>query len=368
MNILILGGTGAMGTPLVSALKQYHTIYVTSRTAYKSTDNVKYIQGNAREKDFLEKVLTMFLWDAVVDFMVRGAEFESLTELFLSNTKQYIFISSARVYAQSDTPITEKNPRLLDICQDKEYLATNEYALSKAREENILYKSGKNNFTIIRPTITYNDYRLQLGVLEKENWLYRVLHGRTIVFSDDIRTKLTTMTHGDDVATGIASVIGEEKAYGETFHITYNNSLLWDDVLNVYKMVLEKHLNKEVKIKYTEKSTNLQFKHKIYQVIYCRYFNRTFDNSKIAKFCDIERFKPPQKGLAKCLENFLQNPKFGNIDWNLEAVNDRVSGEKTPLKEISGIKNKVYYLCYRYNLTLVRKAMSLLSRIIKKIK
>ena len=53
-------------------------------------------------------------------------------------------------------------------------------------EENLLFNSEKNNFTIIRPTITYNTQRLQLGVLEKENWLYRALHGRAIVFSDDV--------------------------------------------------------------------------------------------------------------------------------------------------------------------------------------
>ena len=60
--------------------------------------------------------------------------------------------------------------------KDEEYLKTDEYALSKARQEDILHRSGKNNWTVIRPYITYSEIRLQLGVLEKELWLYRFVH------------------------------------------------------------------------------------------------------------------------------------------------------------------------------------------------
>ena len=85
-------------------------------------------------------------------------------------------------YANENGRITEKSKRLLDVCTDEEYLKTDEYALTKVRQENILLSSGKKNWTIIRPYITYNVERLQLGVYEKENWLYRALHGRSIVF------------------------------------------------------------------------------------------------------------------------------------------------------------------------------------------
>lgn len=370
MNILVLGGTGAMGTPLVSILKQEKTnqIYVTSRKARTSSDNIHYLQGNARKKDFLEQILIAQDWDSVVDFMVHGHEFKDLVGLFLNNTKQYIFISSARVYSQSDEPITEQTPRLLDVSKDQKYLATNEYALAKAREEDLLYNSGKKNFTIIRPSITYNDYRLQLGVLEKENWLYRALKGRTIVFSYDIADKITTNTWGDDVAQGIASVCSMSDAQGQTFHITCNYPLTWNEVLHIYINVLEKHLNKKVSVLYTPKSTNLNFKNRIYQVIYCRYFNRRFDNTKISLFCDVSSFTPPHKGLAECLERFLQNPKFSDIDWSLEAVNDRAAKQKTPLNEIPSLNQKVLYLLYRYKLDVILGPIRLAGRVLNKIR
>lgn len=369
MNILVLGGTGSMGVPLVNRLSKTHKVYVTSRSKRESSANIEYIQGNAREKDFVVTLLSMRKWDAIIDFMVHTAD--SLTELsslFLENAKQYVFISSARVYSQTEAKITEDTPRLLDVSTDTEYLKTNEYALAKAREEDILFKSGKNNFTIIRPTITYNTYRLQLGVLEKESWLYRALHGRSIVFSEDINDKLTTMTLGDDVSEGIASVIGSEKALGEAFHITCPVSLPWHEVLATYLSVLKKHLGKDVPVVMTKKSTNLKFPWRVYQLIYSRYFNRTFDNSKIAQFCDINSFTLPQEGLARCLEAFLAAPKFSNIPWDLEAVNDKVARERTPLREIPHMGNKFTYFCYRNSLTFLLKPTFRLLNIARKIK
>ena len=369
MNILVLGGTGPMGVPLVQKLSKEHQVYVTSRSQRESRENITYIQGNAKENEFLTRVLTMQPWDAIIDFMVHTAD--SLTELsslFLENTKQYVFISSARVYSQTEAKITEDTPRLLEVSTDAEYLKTNEYALAKAREEDILFKSGKKNFTIIRPTITYNTYRLQLGVLEKESWLYRALQGRSIVFSEDINDKLTTMTLGDDVSVGIASIIGSEKALGEAFHITCPISLPWREVLSIYLAVLKKHLGKDVPVVMTQKSTNLKFPWRVYQLIYSRYFNRTFDNSKIAQFCDVDSFTLPQVGLAKCLEDFLKAPHFNRISWDLEAVNDKVAGERTPLREIPHAANKITYFCYRNSLTFLLKPAFRLLNIVRKIK
>lgn len=368
-NILVLGGTGAMGKPLVDLLSKDNKVFVTTRISRESQLNIEYLVGNAQNNDFLLKVLSMCEWDAVVDFMVRSeVNLRGVLPLFLERTKQYIFISSCRVYSRSESKITETTPRLLDVSLDVEYLKTNEYALAKAREENLLFNSEKNNFTIIRPTITYNTQRLQLGVLEKENWLYRALHGRTIVFSDDINDKLTTMTFGDDVAMGIASIVGKDDAKGQVFHITYPESRPWSEILAIYLNVLEKYLGRSVPVIMTPKSTNLKFKHRIYQLIYSRYFNRTFDNSKISKFCDIDRFTAPEDGLTKCLEEFLKAPKFGTIAWDLEAVNDKVSGERTLLREIPTYHDKLVYLAYRYDLKFLLSIEIIFKKVIFNIK
>lgn len=363
LKILILGGTGAMGVPLVEALaKQDVDVTVTSRTAHISSGNIKYIQGNAKDINFTRQLMKQ-RWDSVIDFMNYGTkEFRERIDILLSNTKQYVFISSARVYAQSEEKITENTPRLLDISDDKEYLSTDEYALAKARCEDLLNKSGKQNWTIIRPSITYNVNRLQLGVLEKENWLYRAIRGRSIVFSKDIADKLTAMTLGSDVAKGIISIIGQEKALGEVFHIVEPHAYAWSDILEIYLDVIEEKTGKRPQVVMTDKTTCFAADWAKYQIIYCRYYNRRFDSSKIGEFVDINSFTDVKNGLRFCLMEFLNNMEFRKISWRLEGINDRVTGEWANISEIKSLKDKVVYLLYRLGLG---KICGILWRIIR---
>ena len=92
-----------MGKPLVDLLSKDNQVFVTSRSAKSSKENIEYLVGNAQNIDFLQEVLSLQKWDAVVDFMVRSEEnLKSVLSLFFANTKQYIFISSCRVYSQTE--------------------------------------------------------------------------------------------------------------------------------------------------------------------------------------------------------------------------------------------------------------------------
>lgn len=362
MNILILGGTGAMGSPLVNILSKDNTVWVTSRKQrISNVEKIIYVQGNALRKDFLERVCQEQHWDAIIDFMVRSKQqLGEILPFILSSTNQYVFISSARVYSECEGPISETTPRLLESSQDKEFLKTNEYSLSKAREEDLLLKSKSKNFTIIRPSITYNTNRLQLGTMEKEDFLYRYLHGRKIVFSNDLKNKITTMTFGDDVARGIASIVGKQEALGEIYHITTNTSLTWGEVLQVYSDTIESKFGKRPEVIWTDKTTNFGLENQLYRIIYCRYFNRSFDNSKIEKFVDVDSFTKPQDGLKKCLESFLMNPKFGRINWKLEGINDRVTGDRADSSEIKSFSDKVWYFSYRYDIKCIKLILKMI--------
>lgn len=349
MKILVLGGTGAMGVDLVKILgKRGENVTVTSRSERKSEfSNVQYVKGNAHDTAFLELILNEN-YDAIVDFMVYNTEeFKAKCDLFLNATNQYLFLSSSRVYADSKMPITEDLPRLLDDTTDKEYLQTDEYALTKARQENLLRESGKTNWTIIRPYITYSNQRLQLGVYEKELWLYRAMQDKTIVFPKAIAEKYTTMTLGADVAMEISKLIGNGKAMGEAFHITTDRAIKWDDVLSIYKRVFKDVTGKEIKIMYVDdpKPCYKAMGNK-YQVIYDRLFNRRFDTTKFLQAVGECEFEAPEIGLERCLREFLEKPIF--ITTSSLAVMDKLAGERTRLSEISGIKKKCKYLAVRY--------------------
>lgn len=350
-KILILGGTGAMGTHLVCLFENTNNeVWVTSRREIKDRHNVKYLQGNAHDLNFLKNVLNQPV-DIIIDFMIyTTAEFKGRVNFLLNSCKQYVYLSSARVYSDEDEIITEKTLRLLDICKDKAYLETDEYALTKARQEDVLRNSGKKNWTIIRPYITYSEERLQLGVLEKEGWLYRALHGRSIVFSKDIATKITTLTYGFDVARGIVSIVGKEAALGEIFHITAK-SKSWENILSIYLSVIENKTGHKPKVFYLDKNERLTYRKPnlgIWQVLVDRHYNRKFDDSKIAKFIDVNTFLQVEDGLVKSLEYFIEHPNFKFINWRSEAYYDKITHEHASLSEMETIKQKIKYVIYRY--------------------
>lgn len=347
MRILLLGGTGAMGVHLASLLAERgEEIFVTTRSKRKSNhDSIHYIQGNAHELNFLNGLLKNQTWDAIVDFMVYNTiELQARASILLQATRQYVFISSARVYADPESGlITENTPRLLDVVKDKEYLATDEYALTKARQENILMSSGFNNWTIVRPYITFSEQRLQLGVLEKEDWLYRVIHGRSIVFSEDIASKYTTMTYGLDVAYGIAGLLGKNEALGEAYHITASDCYTWNQILNIYMDAIEKATGIRPKVVFTKRAINLKFKRLQYQVKYCRLFNRRFDNSKILSVVPDLFFTDVRQSLQACCLDLIKTSNFQEISSFSHALMDKASGEFTSMNEWRGLEKKIKY-------------------------
>lgn len=363
MKILLLGGTGAMGEHLTSILnKRNHDIYITTRSDRKSDlSNQHYIQGNAHDFAFLKSIINSSCqYDAIVDFMHYSTiEFSERYQYLLNHTKHYLFLSSARVYAEADEDLTEESPRLLDICKDEEYLSTDDYALAKARQEDLLINSGRKNYTIIRPFITFSEQRLQLGVFEKEDWLFRVFENKPIVFSNDIANHITTLTYGFDVSTAIAGLIGNEKAKGEILHITTNENVRWSDIVHLYKRVLEDYFKRNVKIIFEDKCFLLDGYTTQWAVKYSRYFNYRFNNSKMKSLVPDICFEETIDGLEKCLREFLDNPKFKTISPYIQARMDRVSATMLPLSTWKNEMDKLRYLFYRFApICLIKKRLN----------
>lgn len=354
MNILLLGGTGAMGMHLAKELANAeHSVFVTTRSNRTNSNGINYLVGNSHEEAFLNKILNQRSWDAIVDFMAyQTEEFRKKYMLFLNSTKQYVFLSSSRVYASSKDRLTENSPRLLDVCPDQDYITTDEYALAKARQENLLKQSGKRNWTIIRPYVTFSEYRLQLSCEEKESWLYRALHGRTIVFSKDLSCRKTTFTYGADVAKGIASIMGKDSALGEAFHITNGESYFWSDILQIYLDALENELGFRPKAIEKERYEPYMGGN-LLQVKYDRLYDRIFDNEKINAFVDTTQFEKTRDAIHLCIHEFVKKPIWLNINWGAEALKDRQTKDFISFNEwlnISGMKNKIKYLVIRFGL------------------
>ncbi len=347
MKILVLGGTGAIGTYLIEQLAlTTHTVYVTSRQKRASIySNVIYLLGNAHDTTFLSSISTT-KYDVLVDFMNYTAkEFTQQISLLLKMTDQYIFLSSARVYADANRPLQESDVRLYDT-ELRNNLAPNSYPLAKAMQENLLLQAPANNWTIIRPYITYSPERLQLGAYEKEHWLYRILNGHTVWIPNELANRQTTMTDGRNVAAYIAKLIGNPKSYGKVIQIASGESVLWKDICDIYSNAIQRETGIVPAIEYKGDIRKIQkITRRTDQFQYDRMYNRTFDCRLLEEIvCEPLTFTPVKEGLYRAIQIFLKNPQtWKKISWLYEGYMDKVTKERTPLKQIPEIRSKAKY-------------------------
>lgn len=332
-TILVLGGTGAMGGYLVDILSADENcrIDVSSRRDRCSTKhNVTYIKGNARDELFINTLLQRN-YDVIVDFMNYDyEEFAERCHSLLGATKHYIWFSSCRVYADSAFPLTEASPRLLETSQDEAFLGTNRYALRKARQEDLIITSGFTNYTIIRPYITYSTERLQLGIYEKEQWLWRLLRGKNLVINKQILDKTTTMTHGSDAAWIIARCVANPRVYGQIVQIASGETRTWREVLRMYLSILQQtdSISPEIYVSDHMEAIDLLYEGG-YNTIYDRVYNRCFSSNRVEELLgDKIPYIGMMDGVEDCLRDFLAGERrFLAINPVFEAYQDALTGE-----------------------------------------
>jgi nucleoside-diphosphate-sugar epimerase len=259
--------------------------------------------------------------------------------------------------------ITERSPRLLDVCADKEYLATDEYALAKARQEDILRTSGRNNWTILRPCITYSRYRFQFGTLEANTTCYRALQDIPVIMPREILSRNTTMTWAGDVARLIARLALNEEAKGEDFNVVTSEHHTWSEVASYYKDLIGLQVVETDLGRYTKVVGGA------YQIKYDRLFHRILDNRKALEATGAKQsdFLPLRDGLKRELTAFKSTPYFQYPSIEINARMDKATNSRMSLVGLSR-SEKLRYFAEKYPvlrriLNVRRKGIAFLRRL-----
>lgn len=323
MRIAVFGASGCMGNALLELLSKDNYVIATSRREHENTDNTHWLKGDCHDMGFAWEVLS-YKPDCIVDFMIyRTDEFKKRVDVYLSNVRHYIFVSSSRVYAKSVIPMNEQSPRLLDTTDDKEYLKTDEYALAKARQEDILRESGYRNYTIVRPFLTYNFNRLQLGTYEKEYWLNRALRGEPILFPKKLLDVRATMTYAGDVAKRIACIAGKVEAYERIIIPATPENHSWGDIIHIYRKVIYKLFGVDIDIVLVDSYDYIiDFFHNRYQMIYARAYDRMCNpdlSEALYKRIDPgfdPEFTQLETGIESCLKRWAESMYYRPTERN----------------------------------------------------
>ena len=230
MKVLFIGGTGIISSacsPL--AIEQGMELYLLNRgTSFRpAPEGAKLLHGDIRNPESVRQAIGDLHFDAVVDWIAFTPEhIETDIELFNGRTDQFVFISSASAYQKpiASLPITESTPL------HNPYW---EYSRNKiACEERLVQAYREEGFpiTIVRPSHTYDQTLLPMsGGYTVVN---RMRQGKKVIVHGD-GTSLWTMTHHRDFAKGFVGLLGNHHAIGDTFHITSDELLTWNQIFEL---------------------------------------------------------------------------------------------------------------------------------------
>jgi nucleoside-diphosphate-sugar epimerase len=236
MKILFIGGTGNISSECTAYLhRQGHQVIVLTRGNCLVPPEYQAIRGDRRDQAGLRAALADVIPEVVINFL--GFEVSDLQidfDLFRENIRQYIFISSATVYAKPPRrlPLTEDAP------QGNIYW---EYARKKqACEEWLLERFSRDCFpvTMVRPSHTYSKRWIPNPVSSSSyTFAARLEQGLPVWVPDDGENPWT-LTAATDFAVGLAGLVGNPKAIGEAFHITSDEVLTWNQIVGEIALAL----------------------------------------------------------------------------------------------------------------------------------
>jgi nucleoside-diphosphate-sugar epimerase len=168
-------------------------------------------------------------FDVVADFIAFvPAHLERDYRLFRHKTRQFIFISTASAYQKppADYRISEASPLANPFWQySRDKIACEMYLMD-------LYRNEQFPVTIVRPSHTYSEYSMPLGVHgDNGSWqvVKRMLDGKPVIIQGD-GTSLWTMTHSRDFARAFVGLMGNIHAIGEAVQIMSDETLTWNQI------------------------------------------------------------------------------------------------------------------------------------------
>lgn len=303
-KVLLIAGGGTLGRytakELLSKDCQVDIICLEDYTS--DNPNLRYYKANADLK-YLTEFLKDKYYDGIVNFIHYTSvdDYKPVHKLLCSKTDQLIFLSSYRVYADLQHPITETAPMLADVVKDdEEFLKTENYALPKARCEKFLREeSGTKNWTVVRPVISFSDKRLDLVTVSGREIIDTAKSGKTILLPEVAKNLTAGLDWAGNSGKLIANLLFKKECFGEAYTVSSGQNLTWGEVADIYTRLTG------VKFRWSETEEYVNTGHGGYILIYDRLYDRAVDNTKILKATGLKKedFTSIEDGIKIELKN-----------------------------------------------------------------
>jgi len=319
MKVLFIGGTGNISSAITElAIAQGMDLFLLHRNSTPPLHpGIQTIIGDAHDRDLLSSIAKEHFFDCVVNWVAYDVDhIIQDIEIFRDRVKQYIFISSASAYQKipSQENISEKTPL------ENPYW---EYSRKKiACEKSLLKAFHQMNFpaTIVRPSHTYNT-KVPLPVTSGYTGIYRLIKEKTFVIHDEGKS-LWTLTHAQDFAKGFIGLMGRPETTGEAYHITSDEALTWNEIVQI----TAEALGVEPNIFHIPSETIAKFIPSVGPgLLGDKKWSLCFDNSKIKNI--VPEYKATisfREGIIQTIDLYKKNLDYQIINHSLNAQVDHL--------------------------------------------
>ena len=282
-SVLLIGGGGTLGTYTAKELlQQGHKVdIICLEDKVSDNKNLNFYKGQA-SLEFLDSFLKDKMYDGIVNFIhyPEIEEYPPVHKLLMAHTSHLIVLSSYRVYADKQHPVTESAPMLLDVSDDKKFIETEKYAISKAKLEKYLNSECQGeNWTIVRPVISFSKLRFDLVTYFGQDLIEMIKNGKTIPLPIEAKNLTAGLDWAGNSGKLIANLLFKKEAIGEAYTISSAQNLTWEDVANLYSKLLGGKFEWVTLEEYLKATDNYNY----YALLYDRLFDRLIDNQKVLK-------------------------------------------------------------------------------------
>ena len=329
MKALFIGGTGTISMAISKLLlEKGWELYLINRGNRNNDPRLKgahFITVDINDEAAVAEKLSGMTFDVACDFIGFVPEqLERDYRLLKGKVRQFMYISSASAYQKpcANYVISEKTPLANPYWEySRNKIACEDYLMKLYRDENF-------PVTIIRPSHTYDERSVPLGVHgDKGSWqvVKRIKEGKPVIIHGD-GTTLWTITHNSDFAKGFVGLMGNIHAIGEAVQIMSDESVTWNQI---YQCIAD---SLGVELKAVHVSSEYLAAHSDYDftgsLIGDKANSVVFDCSKLKSLVpDFVATKRADQGIRETIEYVLAHSECQKDDPDFDKWCDEIIGK-----------------------------------------
>lgn len=313
-RVLLIAGGGTLGTKVAEELlRKGAWVEIICPEEKKSNHPRLSFHRSLSTEELLRELFSQRHYDGIVNFIhySKAEDYKKIYPLLIGNTDHLIFLSSYRVYANEQHPITEEAPRLYDVVKDPEFLEQEDYAVPKSKCEDFLRgEHGGDPWTIVRPVISFSHNRLDLVMYSGKRIADAAKAGTELLLPEMVRNFRAGLDWAGNSGKLIANLLFKPEAIGETFTIYSGHGMTWGEVADAYQKLMG------LKIRWTDTEEYVNFYNTLrtrttpcWGWLYDRTYDRDIDCSKVLRVTGLTQadFTSVEEGIRIELDNLARS-------------------------------------------------------------